>query len=401
LYRVLQGTKVIECGNLISAPFCAAILADVGAEVIKIEEPEHGDEARRREPFLHDIPGLERSGLFLYLNMNKLGITLNIKTTTGRKIFTELLKDANVIVENIPPKKMKEFGISYQLLKDINPSIIMTSITPFGQTGPYRDYKSCELINAHIGGAGYASTREVDISQEPIKLPAHLLSFQAGLSAAAATIGALYKWSLSGSGNYIDVSEQESVIQNLAMQLARYCYAKQIVSRTDRLDRAPFHILPCKDGYIYHAFVHEYQWRRFIEIMGNPDWADNALFKDYESRGMYWDALKPLMLNWTMEHTMEEIYRISQEKGAPIGAVYTAKEILNSRQLAARGFIVQSEHQECGNLKYPDAPYKFSGIPFEEPAPAPFLGQHNEEIYCGRLGYSKHDLVKLKQGGVI
>jgi len=108
-----------------------------------------------------------------------------------------------------------------------------------------------------------------------------------------------------------------------------------------------------------------------------------------------------LMLKWTMQHTMEEIYRGSQEKGAPVGAVYTAKEILNSRQLAARGFIVQIEHRECGNLKYPGVPYRFSEIPCEEPVPAPFLGQHNEEIYCGRLGYSKHDLVKLKQVGVI
>lgn len=400
-YGVLRDVKVIEYGNLISAPFCAKILADLGAEVIKIEEPEHGDEARRREPFLDDVPGLERSGLFLYLNMNKRGITLNLKTTTGRKIFAELLKDANVFVENIPPKEMEALGISYQSLTDLKPGIIMTSLTPFGQTGPYRDYKSCELVNAHMGGAGYASTREVDISQEPIKFPGHLFSFQAGLSAAAATLGALYNWSLTGSGDHIDISEQESVIQNLAMDLARYCYAKQIVSRTDRLDRAPFHILPCKDGYIYHAFVHEYQWRRFIELMGNPDWADNELFRDYESRGKYWDGLKPLMLDWMMEHTMDEIYRSSQEKGAPIGAVYTAKEILNSRQLAARGFIVQVEHQESGNLGYPGVPYRFSEIPYEVPVAAPLLGQHNEEVYCGRLGYTKHDLVKLKEAGII
>lgn len=400
-YKVLDGVRVIEYGNLVSAPFCAKILADLGAEVIKIEEPDHGDEARRREPFLGDIPGLERSGLFLYLNTNKLGTTLNLKTTTGKKIFAELLKEANILVENNPPNKMAELGISYEHIQEINLGIIMTSITPFGQTGPYKDYKGGELVNAHMGGAGYASTREVDISQEPIKQAMHLFSFQAGLSAAAGTLGALYYQSVTGLGKQVDVSEQECVIQNLFVPVFRYCYGKQIVSRTDHLDKAPFHVLPCKDGYIYHAFMQELQWQRFVEVMGHPDWADNELFKDYQTRAQYWDGLKPLILAWTMEHTMDEVYRASQERGAPVGAVYTAKDILNSRQTAARGFIVEVEHPECGNLKYPGVPYRFSETTREALASAPLLGQHNEEIYCGRLGYTKRELVKLKEAGVI
>ncbi len=168
-YRVLEGIKVVECGNLVSAPFCARILADLGAEVIKIEEPELGDDARRREPFLNDIPGLERSGLFLYANMNKLGITLNLEAATGKKILGELLKNADVLVENHAPKRMEELGLNYERVKQINLGIVMTSITPFGQTGPYRDYKGGELVNQHMAGVGYASAREVDISQEPIK----------------------------------------------------------------------------------------------------------------------------------------------------------------------------------------------------------------------------------------
>ena len=277
----------------------------------------------------------------------------------------------------------------------------MTSITPFGQTGPYKDYKGCELVNTHMGGVGYISTREGDISKEPIKYPAHLFSFQAGLSAAAATLGALYHQSVTGLGEQLDVSEQESVIQNLNSAIARYSYAKQIVSRTDVLSVAPPHILPCKDGYIYHAFVEEHQWRRFVEVMGHPDWADNELFKDASTRAKYWDALKPLLLEWTMEHTVEEIYRRSQERGAPVGAVRTADQVLNDRQMAARGFFVEIEHQETGKLKYPGVPYTFSEIQREAPVAAPLLGQHNEEIYCGRLGYTKRDLAKLKEAGVI
>ena len=229
-YRVLDGVKVIEYGNLISAPFCAKILADLGAEVIKIEEPDLGDDSRRQEPFLDDVSCLEHSGLFLYLNMNKLGITLNPETTTGKKIFSELLKNADIFVENNPPKRMKALELTYNYVKQINPRIIMTSITPFGQTGPYKDYKGCELVNTHMGGVGYISTREGDVSKEPLKYPAHLFSFQAGLSAAAATLGALHHQNITGLGQELDVSEQESIIQNLNSTTARYSYAKQIVT---------------------------------------------------------------------------------------------------------------------------------------------------------------------------
>ena len=399
-YKVLDGVKIVEYGNLISGPFCAKILADLGAEVIKVEKPELGDDSRKEEPFLRDIPGIERSGLFQYLNMNKLGITLNSGTATGKKIFCELLRNADIFVENNPPKKMKELKLTYKYVKQINPRIVMTSIAPFGQTGPYKDYKGGELIIEHLGGVGYQSAREVDISQEPIKLPAHIFSFQAGLSASVATIGASFYQSATGFGTYLDVSEQESIIQNLHAIL-RYYYHKQIVSRTDVLDRAPFHILPCKDGYIHHANMEESEWQRFVELMGSPSWAANELFKDATTRSLYWDALRPLLLDWTMEHTMDEIYRGSQERGSAIGAVYTAKEMLNDRQMAARGFFVEVKHPENGKLKFPGVPYIFSGIPPEVPVAAPFLGQHNEEIYCGRLGYSKRDLDRLKESGVI
>jgi crotonobetainyl-CoA:carnitine CoA-transferase CaiB-like acyl-CoA transferase len=277
----------------------------------------------------------------------------------------------------------------------------MTSITPFGQTGPYKDYKGGELVTTHMGVVGYISTREGDVSKEPIKYPAHLFSFQAGLSAAAVTLGAFYHKMATGLGEHIDVSEQESVIQNLNAATARYSYANQIISRTDVLSVAPSHILPCKDGYIYNALAEEHQWRRFVEVMGHPDWADNDLFKDAQTRAEYWDALKPLLLEWTMEHTVEEIYRSSQEKGVPIGAVRTADQVLSDKQMSERGFFVDIEHGEIGKLKYPGVPYKFSDLQQEAPQAAPLLGQHNEIIYCGRLGYAKRDLTKLKESGVI
>jgi crotonobetainyl-CoA:carnitine CoA-transferase CaiB-like acyl-CoA transferase len=399
-YRVLDGVKVIEYGSLISAPFCAKIFADMGAEVIKIESPCCGDDARRMEPFMNDIPGLERSGLYQYLNMNKKGITLNPETAAGRKILLQLINGADVFVENNPPKRMKSLKLDYACVNKFSQRIVMTSITPFGQTGPYKDYKSSELINAHMGGVGYDSVREVDISREPIKAPAHIFGFQAGLSAATATVAAVFQQSITGEGTYLDVSEQESIIQNMH-SVFRYYYNKQVVNRTDVLDRAPAHILPCKDGYIHHANMEESEWWRFVDLMGNPEWAKNELFADYTLRSHYWDALKPLILDWTKDHNMDEIYRGSQERGSAIGALYTAKDMLSDRQMAARGFFVEADHQEIGKLRYPGVPYRFSGIPKEQPVAAPLLGQNNEEILCGRLGYTKKDLVKFREAGVI
>ena len=400
-YKALNGVKVLEFGNLISAPFCAKILGDLGAEVIKIEEPEIGDTSRKQEPFLKDIPGTERSGLYQYVNMNKLGITLNLETTTGKKIFGELLKTADIFVENNPPKRMKELGLDYKSVKEINPRIIMTSITPFGQTGPYKDYKGGELVATHLGGVGYLSTREGDASKEPLKYPAHLFSFQAGLCAAGATLGYLYGQKITGEGTQIDVSEQESVIQNVNASIARYSYTGQISRRTDVLDLAPHHILPCKDGYIYASFVEEHQWRRFVEVMGHPDWADSELFANAQIRSQYWDALKPLMLEWTMEHTVEEIYRNSQEKGIPLGAVRNAAQVLEDKQMKAREFFVDIDRAKTGKLTFPGVPYRFSEIQREAPVAAPLFVQHNEEIYCKRMGYTRIDLDKLKEAGVI
>ena len=400
-YKVLESVKVLEYGNLISAPFCGKILADLGAEVIKIEEPYQGDVSRKQEPFLNDVPGLERSGLFQYLNMNKLGITLNPYTTTGKRIFTDLLKNADIFIENNPPKTMKRLELSYGHVKRDNPRIVMTSITPFGQTGPYKDYESCELVNTHMGGVGRISIREGDVNKEPIKYPAHLFSFQAGLSAAAVTMGAIYRQRITGLGAQLDVSEQESVIQNLNSVIARYSYSKLIASRTDVLDIAPHHILPCKDGYIYLSFVEEHQWRGFVEIMGHPDWADSELFKDSPTRSQYWDALRSLILEWTMKYSVEEIYRRCQEKAIPLGAVRTADQVLKDKQMAARGFFTEVEHPETGKLTYPGVPYRFSEIKKETPLEAPLLGQHNEEIYCGRMGYNKRELVRMKEAGVI
>ena len=155
--EALSGLKVLEYGEFICAPYCGKLLADLGAEVIKVEPPGLGDKARHWGPFPQDLPHPEKSGLFLYLNTNKLGVTLNLESAAGIKIFTELVKQVDVLVENNPPKEMEWLGLDYESLHQINPRLVVTSITPFGQTGPYHDYKGCDLISFHMSGEAYVN----------------------------------------------------------------------------------------------------------------------------------------------------------------------------------------------------------------------------------------------------
>ena len=217
--KIFDGLKVVEWGNLVSAPYCAKLFADLGAEVMKIERPDIGDEARQHGPFPEDIPNQEKSGLFLSLNTNKLGITLNLESEKGKDILKRLLKDADVFVENNPPQLMVELGFDYNSLSGINPRLIMASITPFGQTGPYRDYKAYELNCSAAGGVlvgvGYPD-------REPLKLPLSQGSYQAGASAATAIMIALLARDKINEGQYIDISEAEVWAESSCRSLCSY-----------------------------------------------------------------------------------------------------------------------------------------------------------------------------------
>ena len=399
--QALAGLKVVELGHLISGPYCAKLLADLGAEVIKIEEPGTGDQARAFAPFLNDIPHPERSALFSYLNTNKLSITLDVKTAIGKEILHRLLGEADILVENNPPLLMAEWGLSYDSLSKRHPRLIMTSITPFGQTGPYRDYKGGELITYHVSGGGHTTPRFAEAGQAPLRLGGRLTEFYTGQSAAVATMCAIWARERTGEGQQLDISAQESFINNCWAFFTYYIFDNDIVTRLGRPRWAPMAVLPCKDGYVSFQFQSEAQWQSLVEVMGHPDWAENELFKDQWSRADNWDALSLLMGEWLSQHGKQEFFHAAQAKRCPVGPVNTAEDVLNSEHLAAREFFVEIEHPEIGKMTYPSAPYKLSGTPWRLECPAPLLGQHNESIYCQRLSYKKKDLVKMRGLGII
>ena len=386
---------------MVAGPYCTKLMADLGAEVIKIEPPSYGDKARRSPPFFRDIPDAEGSGLFLYLNTNKLGITLDITKSTGRDIFIELVKDADIIIEDNAPSWMAQHGLGYDDLKAINPDIIVTSITPFGQTGPYRDYKAYPLNVFQSSGEGYLTPGGVEnMGRPPLRLGTFVGEYDSGLSAAIATLGALFYKRRSGNGQRVDISKQESIMSLNRLDMARFANHGEVITRA-RLGAPYGGILPCKDGYTVFITWEPAQWEKLVHFMGDPEWARDEMFREYADRHKYGEVLNTLLTEWTMQHTKEELYHRGQEAGIAFGMVYTAKDLVESNHLEARGFFVDVDHPKTGTIKYPGTPYKFSETPCRIERAAPTLGEHNEEIFVKRLGHTKDEMRKWGATGVI
>ena len=400
--QALEGLKVIEYGNLIAGPYCTKTMAALGAEVIKIEPPE-GDEARRMGPFLNDVPHHERSGLFLYMNVNKLGVTLNLRTRAGMKIFHELIKDADIFVENNTPQVANELGIDYPSLKEINPKLIMTSITPYGQTGLYRNYKAHDLNLIHSGGFAYING---DPDNEPVKPGGQQAGYVSALKAAAATMCALYYRGQTGIGQHVDISMQEVVISITEGTIGMWSCGRSIRRREgSQFPGIPFiSLYPCKDGYIGAAAATPPQWKGFLEMLGNPDWLSDPNYESIAYRMFQYNDLmahEPKLKDWLAQRNKLDIYHTAQSKHVPYCPVLDIEELVNHPQLDALGFFLDIEHPETGKLKYPGWPFTLDETPWVVSRSSPLLGQHNVEIYCDRLGYSKQDLRILRETGAI
>ncbi len=401
----LSDLKVVELGSFISAAFCTKLMGDLGAEVIKIEEAGVGDDARSHGPFYNDVPDPETSGLFLYLNTNKLGVTLNVKTATGKKILLDLLKQADIFVENNPPKVMEELGLTYDVIKGINPKLIMTSISYFGQEGPYRDWQGTDLVAQSIGGVAFGTPITVDDPQTmpPLRGGGNQAEFTAGAAAASATMGAVFHRMMTGEGQQVDTSVFEVMAALMRPATAGYFYGEP--PRTDRgpAGRAPLNpaIYETTDGYASFGTATDEHWRNLVEAMGSPEWALNSLFDTRQGREEFGDAIKPLIIEWAKGFTKKELYTLLQKHHVPCFPVNRADEVLNSEHLQDRGFFVEVDHPKTGVVKYPGYSARYSRDIWSIRSPAPFLGQHNEEIYIKRLGFSKEELVQLRQAGII
>ena len=403
----LSGIKVVELGGFIAAPYCTKLMADLGAEVIKVEEPGKGDPARSYGPFPDDDPHPERSLLFAYMNTNKLGITLDVKSALGKKLFKELIRDADVLVESNPPRMMEELGLDYDSLSAINPRLIVTSITPFGQTGPYRDYKGVDMIAMQMGGVAYTNPGggiEDPDNHPPLKAPGHGADFMSGIAGSSAIMAALMNRDFTGRGEHIDISEQEIVLSvgrgEVDSTINKGATPTRLASEGKPVGGR--RTVQAKDGFFTIGLTHNQFWPSIKKAMDYPEWMETEIFENPQLRRDNMDALHLLMEEWSKDYTREELYQKFQvENRVPYLQVNTMKDVVSHPHYVERGTFVELEHPQIGKFKAPGSPYGFSATPWRIASPAPTLGQHNKDIICSRLGYSKEDLVRMRQFGAI
>lgn len=403
--QALSGVKVLDLTWYISGPYCAKLLADYGADVLKVERPGEGDPARKMGPFFKDDPHPEKSGLFLYLNTNKKGITLDLKSSFGKDVIRELVKDVDILVESFSPGVMDRLGLSHDDLEKVNPRLVFTSISNFGQFGPYRDYKASELIIYGMGGAMNESGLP---DREPLKKATGTpVLFSAGNMAALAAMIGLYQAKTDGIGQLIDFSLMEAQMESVdrrMSQLLAYQYNNEITNRSDVRARPvyPAGLYPCKDGWWAITAI-GVEWPAVGKMMGMPEMTDDPRWSNMVAQVTpgHREEFMAIFIPWCLEHTKKECVDAGQAAGANCGPINTMEEVLDDPHLRERGFWAEIDHPFTGKLTYPGRPFPAEDMPWLIRRPAPLLGQHNEEIYCGKLGYSKKDLVKLKETGCI
>ena len=394
----LEGYRILDLADEKSAQ-CTKTLAELGADVGKVE-PLAGDPMRRMPPFSRDIPHTEGSLVFAYYNTSKRSITLNVESTAGRDLLKQLAGRFDVIVESFSPGTLAQLGLDYNSLRELNRKLILTSITAFGQAGPHSGYKGSDLIALAMGGPMFTSG---EANKEPCAAPGNLAYGIAGAWAAAGTIIALYHRAVSGEGQHIDVSAQEAAATITDSALTRFSCEGSVPSRQGNtyLSVTPGDLYPCKDGWVRIVAGQIVHWRRLVAWMGHPKPLDAPEWENRDVRNKNKAFVDQLVSEFTSRFTREEIFIEGQRLGVPITPVNTPREYMESAEATARDFFVAVEHPILGCHRYARPPYKLTETPARDPLPAPLLGQHNEQIYCGELGLSRDDLCVLRAEGVI
>jgi len=412
-YRVLDLTD--EKGLL-----CGKVLGDLGADVVKIERP-GGDAARNIGPFYKDTPDPEKSLFWFYTNINKRGITLNLETPDGREIFRRLVETAHFVIESYQPGYMTGLGLSYPDLEKLNPAIIMTSITPFGQTGPYAHYRTTDIVLAAMGGVmrGFG-----DPDRPPVRISQPQAYFHGGIHGALGSVMAHYYRQSTGEGQHVDVSCQDAVILSLLI-LSEYWDILRINYRREgayvaRMRPAPLgpllrqQLFACKDGVVLGYLGGGAQQGQVISSQALTEWANSLGYameiKDYDwtkldmgtvtqsEMSRLQDAIQTFLLTRPKAEIMEK----GVKKAILMIPATDAKDILESPQFKSREFFVEVEHPELGQIiTYPGFPVRITSLPYRVQRRAPLIGEHNEEIYIGELGFTREELAQLKANGVI
>ena len=406
-YHILNDIRVIDASTGIAGPYAGKMLADCGAEVIKLELPDAPDFSRGTGAFAGGLPHSEKSALYLHLNAGKKGVTLDLSTPEGRRMFGELASQCDVVLESFRPGQMAEWGVGYHDLRDARGDIVMTSVTPYGQTGPHKDYEFTELT---IFAAGGAMHREGLPEREPLRYGAEIAQYFSGTAAAAATMIALFGVAMHGEGEWIDISMQECFAGH-PHQVGRrtpWIYGNEPDPRKPpRLAaagmREPYAVgsFRCKDGYVSFLPLGSRMWPQLARMIDRADMINDPRFATADDRTERREELEAIFQGWFNEHTRMEVFAAGQREGLPCAPIMETHEAFDNPHFRERGYFVDLMHPDAGGLTYTGLPFRLSGDTPTRNTPAPRLGEHNAEIYGELLNMGGAELAELRAEGVI
>ncbi len=391
----LDGVTVLDLSRVLAGPYCSMILSDMGANVIKVEVPGTGDDTRGFPPFKDG-----KSGYFMNMNRNKKGITLNLKK--GKDVFLELVRKADILIENYRPGTMEKLGIGYEELKKVNPKLVYGCISGFGHYGPYSKRPGYDIVGQAMSGI-MSVTGWPD--GEATRAGAPVSDTVAGISLAAGVLAALHYAQKTGRGQKVDIALVDSLVSVMQIINQIYLIGGRIPGRTGNAyeSTAPYDTFPTKDGqHVVIGVANDKFWRQICEMMGrtelihHPDMAKNG------DRVRNRDKIKPIVTEWTMTKTAKELVDQLLETGLPTAPIYDVKQVTEDPHIAgAREMFIEIEDPDVGAVKVTNSHIKMTETKPGFKSPAPALGQHNREIYGGMLGFTEEQLNKMKEDGVI
>jgi len=401
--KALAGIRILDLTQVYAGPYCSMLFADMGAEVIKIEPP-RGELIRDNPPMVPQGEGgphdRSRSGYFLTLNRNKYGITLNLKHPRAISIFKELVKVGDVVLENYAPGVMKRLGIHYPVLREVNPRIIMCSISGFGQWGRYSERLSFDIIAQAMSGMMSVTGHP---GSPPTKVGTSLGDVSASLHGALAIMAALWYREKTGVGQYIDVSMQESMVAILEGGIPRWTVGKELLTPIGSMNphECPMAAFRCKDGYIIIATVGDEHWQRFCRAIQRPDWAADPAYSTKRQRWEKKYILQEEIEKITTQYTVKEVGEMMDRQRVANSPIMNIQQVVDDPHLNERGYFVEVEHPIIGKAKIPGTPFKLSETPGAVERSSPLVGEHNELILGKYLGISRAEVNRLKEEGVL
>ena len=397
LPATLDDLRVLDLSQGLAGPICAKILADFGADVIKVEPPA-GDAARSMAPYFGNDPHPEKSLIFLLANLNKRGVTLNLDDADGRALLRQMVRTADIIVESFKPGYLASLGLDYSALAQENPRLIMISITPFGQTGPYSAYQSEEIVTYAVSGIMSISGMA---GREPLKHGGMQSQYEGGLSGTVGVLAALHARDMLGEGQHVDVSLQDVVTSTLVVHQPMYGWVGAVQGRRRPSGSSYGQVQGCKDGYFIWQTGGGAEWSDITEFFGVEALKEER-FSSVAGRALHGEDLDRIVIEATKDRTMQELFRTASEKYHMLfGIVQEPQDLARCPHLEARDFFQEVDHPVIGCIKVPFRLWSMPDAPAVYRRPAPLLGQHNFEVFSEMLGLDTDRMVKLVASGVI